>query len=157
MMTITTLAALEALRGTTLHSQWRTITQEMIDAFADASGDHQWIHVDPERARAESPFGTTIAHGFFTLSLLTALLQQCIQVRVKAGINYGLDRVRFVHPVRCGDRIRGSFTLETIDVNGAQADLAWNVAVEIEGASKPALVATWRSRLYFDEAPATEA
>lgn len=148
-MTITTLGELEALRGSTLHSRWWTITQEMIDRFADVSGDHQWIHVDPERARAESPFGTTIAHGFFTLSLLSAMLHQCIEVRVKAGINYGLDRVRFVHPVRCGDRIRGAFTLAKLEVDGAQADLAWNVAIDIEGASKPALVATWLARFYF--------
>lgn len=151
-MTITTLSELQALSGTTLQSPWWTITQEMIDRFADASGDHQWIHVDPARAKAESPFGTTIAHGFFTLSLLSAMLQQCISVRVKAGINYGLDRVRFVHAVRCDDRIRGSFTLEKVAVNGNQADLAWNVAMQIEGASKPALVATWLSRLYFDGA-----
>ena len=148
-MTIATLEQLEALKGAPLHSEWWTVTQAMIDAFADATFDHQWIHVDAARAAGGSPFGTTIAHGFFTLSLLTPMLSQCINVEKALSLNYGFNRIRFTNPVRCGERIRGSFTLAEFSVEGAWVNAAWDVEITAENATKPALVAQWLSRIYF--------
>jgi acyl dehydratase len=145
------VADLEAARGARIgESAWITVTQAMIDAFADLTGDRQWIHVDPERARRESPAGTTIAHGFLTLSLLSSMIGECISFpTARAGFNYGFDRIRFVTPVTVGSEIRGAFTLEDVRPVAGGADLTWHADVEIRGASKPALVATWLTRTLF--------
>ena len=127
-------------------SDWLTVTQEMIDSFAQLTDDHQWIHVDPARAKAESPYKTTIAHGFLTLSLLSRLSRDAIQVRgdFKMRINYGFNRVRFVSPVLSGSRIRGRFTPQKVTDN----EVTWLVTVDVEGSDKPALVAEWLGRFY---------
>ncbi|MDQ2945464.1 MAG: MaoC family dehydratase [Acidobacteriota bacterium] len=127
-------------------SDWLTVTQEMIDSFAQLTDDHQWIHIDPARAKAESPYKTTIAHGFLTLSLLSRLSRDAIQVRgdFKMRINYGFNRVRFVSPVLSGSRIRGRFTPQKVTDN----EVTWQVTVEVEGSDKPALVAEWLGRFY---------
>ena len=129
--------------------EWLTVTQEQVDRFAEATGDHQWIHVDVERAK-QGPFKGTIAHGFLTLSLL-AHLQASIprpdMPAIRMGLNYGLDRVRFIHPVRSGSRIRAAATLVAIEeVAPGQFQQTHEFAVEIEGVDKPALVATWLTR-----------
>jgi acyl dehydratase len=127
-------------------SDWLPVTQEMIDCFADVTGDHQWIHVDPERAKRETPFGSTIAHGFLTVSLLPQLSQQTITVKgdYKMRINYGFNRLRFVSPVRAGSRIRARFTAQKVTDN----EVTWLVTVDVEGQDKPAVVAEWLSRFY---------
>ena len=127
-------------------SDWLPVTQDMIDRFADVTGDHQWIHVDPERARRETPFGSTIAHGFLTVSLLPQLSQQTVSVKgdFKMRINYGFNRLRFVSPVRAGSRIRARFTAQKVTDN----EVTWLVTVEVEGQDKPAVVAEWLGRFY---------
>ena len=127
-------------------SGWLPVTQEMIDRFADVTGDHQWIHVDPERAKRETPFGSTIAHGFLTVSLLPQLSQQTLVVQgdFKMRINYGFNRLRFVSPVRSGSRIRARFTAQKVSDN----EVTWLVTVDVEGQDKPAVVAEWLSRFY---------
>jgi acyl dehydratase len=130
-------------------SDWVEVTQEMIDGFAESTGDFQWIHVDADRAESESVFGSTIAHGFLTLSLLSKFLNETIDLgRSKMGINYGLNRVRFTAPVRVNSKLRARFYLEdVVDIpDGVQ--LVWTVTIEIEGGSKPALVAEWLTRRY---------
>jgi acyl dehydratase len=130
-------------------SDWLEVSQERIDQFAEASEDRQWIHIDRERAARESPFKTTIAHGFLTLSLLSALARLTISVGgVRMGINYGLNRVRFVSPVRSGARIRGRFTLAAVEEIKGGVQLTWNVTVECEGSDKPCCVAEWLVRYY---------
>jgi len=131
-------------------SDWLVLTQERINAFADATGDRQWIHLDVERANRESPFGKTIAHGFLTLSLLSHLMQQTIQMRVGArlAVNYGLNRVRFPAPVREGSRIRGRFALASFKDLGDSHEAIFGCMVECEGMEKPACVAEWIVR-YF--------
>jgi acyl dehydratase len=128
---------------------WVTITQERINAFAETTGDEQWIHVDPERAARETPFGSTIAHGFLTLSLISSLLRDVVFVSgVRMSINYGLNRVRFVSPVPVGSRIRAQVSLGALtDVDGG-VQATWNVTVEREGGQKPCLVAEWLVRYY---------
>ena len=131
-------------------SDWFEVTQERINAFALATEDRQWIHTDPERAALESPSKQTIAHGFLTLSLLSHLNKLAMSIGgVRMGINYGLNRVRFISPVPAGARIRGRFTLlelkETKD-DGVQA--TWNVTVEREGGDKPCCAAEWLVRYY---------
>jgi len=131
-------------------SDWMTIDQQRVDAFADATEDHQWIHVDPQRA-ADGPFGGTIAHGFLTLSLLSHLSESTFSfAERKMGINYGLNRVRFTSPVPVNSRVRARFTVqkfERIEPNGVQ--VTWNTVVEIDGSTKPALVAEWIGRHYY--------
>jgi len=130
-------------------SDWLEVTQERIDQFAEASEDRQWIHIDRERAARESPFKNTIAHGFLTLSLLSALARLAISVGgVRMGINYGLNRVRFVSPVPAGARIRGRFTLATVEEIKGGVQSTWNVTVEREGSDKPCCVAEWLVRYY---------
>lgn len=132
-------------------SGWRTVTQEQIDRFAEVTGDDQWIHVDVERARRESPYATTIAHGFLTVSLLSSLIKEAVEVRgdYKMRINYGFNRLRFTGSVPAGSRIRGRFVLNSIkDVEGG-IEIAWGVTVEVEGREKPALVAEWLGRTYY--------
>ena len=133
-------------------SDWVEVTQERINAFADATGDHQWIHVDRERAANESPFGTTIAHGFLTLSLISALMRNAIAIGgIRMAINYGANRVRFVAPVPSGTRVRARIVLASLDDvrDGVQA--TWNVTVERERSEKPCLVAEWLVRYYPDD------
>ncbi|MEO1137184.1 MAG: MaoC family dehydratase [Pseudomonadota bacterium] len=126
-------------------SEWLTIDQERINQFADVTEDHQFIHVNPEAAKA-SPFGTTVAHGFLTLSMLSKLASGCVVIieGVQMGVNYGFERVRFVTPVKSGQRVRGHFTLMSADTKvPGQWSLKYAVKVEIEGETKPALVAEW--------------
>ncbi|WP_033294026.1 MaoC family dehydratase [Amycolatopsis jejuensis] len=128
-------------------SEWHTVTQEQVQLFADATGDHQWIHLDAEKA-ATGPFGSTIAHGFLTLSLIPSFGPQIYRVEgLKMGINYGLNKVRFPQPVKVGSRVRGSADLtEVTDVaGGKQAVIRWTI--EIEGEAKPACVAEMVARL----------
>ncbi|MCS3507693.1 MULTISPECIES: MaoC family dehydratase [Achromobacter] len=126
-------------------SDWLTVTQAQVDLFADATGDHQFIHVDPARATRESAFGGPIAHGFLSLSLLTRFSLQVLPVFEGAiGINYGFDKVRFLTPVPVGARIRGRFVLsEFTSRNDREFTTRYAVTVEIEGAARPALVADW--------------
>src|SRR5262245_17257817 len=130
-------------------SDWLEVSQERIGQFAEATEDRQWIHIDRERAAHESPFKTTIAHGFLTLSLLSVLARLAISVGgVRMGINYGLNRVRFVSPVPAGTRIRGRFTLGTLEEIKGSVQSTWNVTVEREGSEKPCCVAEWLVRYY---------
>lgn len=134
----TLLDAIGADLGTT---GWITVDQQRIDAFAAATGDGQWIHTDPQRAAA-GPFGGTIAHGYLTLSLLAAFTADLIEVRETAmAINYGIDRVRFLQPVRSGSRVRASGTITSAEEVGLGVRLGVKIAVEIDGEAKPALVA----------------
>ena len=145
-----TLAELQPLVGQELGtSDWITIEQSRIDLFAQATGDHQWIHIDPVRAAA-GPFGTTVAHGFLTLSLIPLLFDSGFHVGdVRMGINYGLNRVRFAAPVRVGNRVRGRFKLLSYEPLQGGAQLVVEALVEIEGGSKPACVAETVSRRYI--------
>ena len=130
-------------------SDWLEVSQDRINQFAEATEDRQWIHIDPARAASESPFKTTIAHGFLTLSLLSVLTKSAISVGgVRMGINYGLNRVRFVSPVPAGARIRGRFTLATLEEIKGGVQSTWNVTVEREGSDKPCCVAEWLVRYY---------
>jgi acyl dehydratase len=131
-------------------SEWFEVTQSRINAFADATEDHQWIHIDVDRAGTDSPFHSTIAHGFLTLSLLPHLAAQAFKVEgdFKMGINYGLNRLRFVSPVPAGSRVRAKFTLQQVEDVAGGVQLTWSVTCEIEGGAKPALVAEWLVRYY---------
>ncbi len=130
-------------------SEWIEVSQERIDRFAEATEDRQWIHVDAERAARESPFEGTIAHGFLTLSLLSELMKLAVSVGgVRMGINYGLNRVRFVSPVPAGSRIRGRFTLAALEEIKVGVEATWKVTVEREGGEKPCCVAEWLVRYY---------
>jgi acyl dehydratase len=124
-------------------SDWITVDQPMIDRFADATGDHQWIHVDVERARRESPYGSTIAHGYLTLSLLPAMRAQAgvVPEGVAQTINYGLDKVRFLEPVRAGARVRARITLQAVEPRGRGLLMHTLNTVEVEFAERPAAVA----------------
>ena len=134
-------------------SDWITVDQTMINAFADATNDHQFIHTDPMRAAAETPYGGTIAHGFLTLSLLSAMNYDCVpKIREQTlGINYGFDKLRFISPVRCGKRVRGHFTLAEARFRGAGLlMITYDISMEIEGEKKPALTALWTTISQFD-------
>jgi acyl dehydratase len=142
-------AVLKAMGQPLGESQWVTITQERIRQFADATDDHQWIHLDAAKAK-EGPFGACIAHGYLTLSLASRFLPEIVDVRMKMGVNYGCDKVRFPAPVRVGARIRGKGQLvmaEPTKDGGVQATI--RVTVEIEGSEKPACIADTISRYYF--------
>ena len=150
MRTFHTLAELAALAGQDIAvSDWITVTQEHIDLFAQLSGDDQWIHVDRERA-LQGPFGTTIAHGFLTLSLVPKFFANALQVLdTRMGINYGLDRVRFTGPVPAGSRLRAHLKLlACVPVEGNGYQTTWRVTVEREGVDKPVCVAETISRRY---------
>jgi len=130
-------------------SDWLEVTQERINQFADATGDNQWIHVDVERARRESPFGTTIAHGFLTLSLLSHFLNNSLEFgNSKMGVNYGCNRLRFTAPVKAGSRLRARFKLKEFQRIEGGVQMIWDVAMECEGQQKPVLVAEWVGRRY---------
>lgn len=150
MKTFQTLAELATCVGQEVAvSDWITITQQQVNTFADATGDHQWIHVDAEKAKT-GPFGGTIAHGFLTLSLLPRFLESSVVINdVRMGINYGLNKVRFVNPVLVGSRLRARMSLaasENIENNGKQ--MVWDITIEIEGKDKPACVAQAVIRSY---------
>jgi acyl dehydratase len=150
MKTFASLAELAPLVGQEVAvSDWITITQERINQFAEATGDHQWIHVDVEKAKA-GPFGAPIAHGYLTLSLLPLFFQTAIDIQgARMGVNYGLNKVRFTSPVPVGSRLRGRMTLlasEPIDNGGVQ--MTWKVAVEREGVDKPVCIAESIARRY---------
>jgi acyl dehydratase len=130
-------------------SDWLPVTQERIDRFAEATGDHQWIHVDSARAAAESPYGGTIAHGYLTVALIATLMLDSLEVEgCRMVINYGINRLRFLTPVRSGDRVRARFTLAALEAIKGGVQLLWTVNVEIEGQTKPACVAEVVYRLY---------
>ena len=131
-------------------SDWLEVSQERINQFAEATEDRQWIHTDPERAARESPFKETIAHGFLTLSLLSELGKLAMSVGgVRIGINYGLNRVRFVRPVPARSRIRGRFTLVALEEIKGGVQATWGVKVERDGIDKPCCVAEWLVRYYI--------
>lgn len=130
-------------------SDWITVTQERIALFADATGDHQWIHLDAERAQA-GPFGTTIAHGFLTLSLLPEMAASAMEIRgTRMGVNYGLNKVRFPAPVPSGSRLRGHFRLLAVEPIDGGVQITMEVTMEREGSAKPVCVAESLSRRYF--------
>jgi acyl dehydratase len=149
MRTFETLAELQELVGQPLAtSEWLTVTQERIQLFADATNDHQWIHLDPERAKA-GPFGTTIAHGFLTLSLLPEMSASAFAVLgTRMGVNYGLNKVRFPAPVPSGSRLRGHFKLLAYEPLEGGAQLTVEVTMEREGSDKPVCVAESLARRY---------
>ena len=149
------IASLDAIRSRVGEevgvSNWLTVGQERIEAFADATEDRQFIHVDPEAA-ARTAFGGTIAHGFLTLSLLSRMGAETILIpeSVQMVVNYGLDRVRFLAPVRSGSRVRGRFTLESVEEKASgQILLRHEVVVEIEGEDRPALLAQWLTLIFI--------
>jgi len=143
------VASLERAVGAgPFYSPWITVTQKMIADFAEVTGDRQWIHLDVERAKRESPFGTTVAHGFLTLSLLSQMIAGAIAFpKAKMGVNYGFERVRFISPVPAGAEIRGAFTLQDVKPADSGVQLAWGVEVAARDAAKPALAAVWLSRI----------
>jgi acyl dehydratase len=155
-VTFSSVAELQHARGDCIGaSAWLTVTQQLVEEFARITNDRQWIHVDPERARRESPLGTTIAHGFLTLSLLSSMIEECVAFpTARMAFNYGFDKVRFVAPVPAGARIRGTFVLDDVRPIEHGADMTWRATVEIDGSEKPALAALWLTRVVF--APAAE-
>ena len=150
MKTFDTLADLAACVGQPVStSDWLTITQQQIQQFAEATGDHQWIHVDEERAK-KGPFGAPIAHGFLTLSLLSSFFEKAVAVReVRMGVNYGLNKVRFMAPVPVGSRLRAHLKLAQVTpIEGPGLQVQWDVTIEREGSDKPVCVAESLARLY---------
>lgn len=147
-------ASFEAAKGQTEGTgEWFEVTQDQVNQFADITHDHQFIHVDPEAAKA-SPFGGTIAHGFLTLSMLTHLCASIPQdmsrfAGILMGVNYGFDKVRFVSPVKVGSRIRATSVLSGVEIKGDNVQTTRTITVEIEGGDRPALVADWITRLVY--------
>jgi acyl dehydratase len=150
MRSIATLDEMKTLVGQEVAvSEWFDITQERINQFADATGDHQWIHTDVERARRESPFGGTIAHGFMTIALVPAMMDSALTLAdVKMGINYGLNKVRLPAPVPAGSRVRARLTIQRIEDIPGGAQVEWGVVIEREGGDKPVCVAEVLMRRY---------
>lgn len=150
MRSFANLAAMKAEIGNEVAvSDWVAITQARVDLFADATGDHQWIHTDAERAARESPYGATVAHGFLTLALLPALLVNALHmVDMTMGLNYGLNKVRFPAPVPVGSRLRARLTIAAIDDLADGAQILWGVVIEREGGDKPVCVAEFVMRRY---------
>jgi acyl dehydratase len=137
--------------GVEASSAWLDVPQEIISGFAEVTGDRQWIHVDADRARLEGPYGTTIAHGFLSVSLLSRLLRDAIRFHSKPrfAINYGLNKVRFPAPLPAGSRVRGRFTLARVEIVGDHGYQAtWSAVIEREGSDKPCCVAEWLVRYY---------
>lgn len=145
-----TIAELAPMAGREIAvSDWVDVTQAVIDEFAHATNDHQWIHVDVERAKKEAPSGRTIAHGFLIVSLLAPMFENTIVVGgTSASINYGFNKLRFTAPVMSGTRVRTRFTLSAYEEVKGGAQLTWGVTVEREGEEKPAVVAEWLMRRY---------
>jgi acyl dehydratase len=145
------LGALKAFPGREIATtDWFEVTQDRIQQFAEATEDHQWIHLDADRAQQESPYGSTIAHGFLTLSLLSHLLREALHIRtgVRMAVNYGLNTVRFPAPVRAGSKIRARFTLQEQEVVGDAHQVVFLVVVEDQSQGKPCCVAEWVVRYY---------
>lgn len=144
------LAALQAYKGRELVvSDWLDVTQPMVDAFAEVTGDPQWIHIDVERARRESPFGATVAHGFLTISLLSLFLNRSVVFGgTRVGVNYGFNKLRFTAPVKVGSRLRARFSVNDLQPIEGGTQISWGVTVECEGQDKPVLVAEWLTRRY---------
>jgi acyl dehydratase len=151
MREIASTAELKSLIGQEVAvSDWVLVTQERIQMFADATGDHQWIHLDVERSRKESPYGGTVAHGFLTLSLLPMLMQGAVSMPAfKMGVNYGLNKVRFPAPVPVGSRVRGRMALMSVEDIAGGVQMIWQVTVECEGSDKPVCVAESITRRYM--------
>jgi acyl dehydratase len=150
MSTTTTMAELPGLIGTELGtSDWYEVTQESVNLFADATGDHQWIHVDPERAKKESPFGGPIAHGYLTLSLIIPMLAQCLTVSdAVMGVNYGLNKVRFPSPVPVGSKVRLTVSLANVEETKGGLQITLSGVMEREGGDKPVCIAEPVYRFY---------
>jgi acyl dehydratase len=130
-------------------SEWFEITQERINQFAEATEDRQWIHVDPARAAAESPYKVTIAHGYLTLSLTPILIRQAMSFSgIRLSVNYGLNRVRFIKAVPSGSRIRARFAPASVEETDGGIQIIWNVTIDLEGSEKPCCVAEWLVRYY---------
>ena len=131
-------------------TDWFTVPQNVIEEFAEVTGDRQWIHLDQDRARQHSPFQTTIAHGFLTLSLLSRFIRQVVEIRrdVRMTVNYGLNRVRFPAPLPAGGRIRAQFVLQSIKQVPGALEAVFGVSIEVEGSDKPCCVAEWVLRYY---------
>jgi len=150
MIEITDVRALRDRIGEEIAvGDWFEVSQARIDQFAEATGDTQWIHVDPARAAAESPFKTTIAHGFLTLSLLSTLIRQAMTFHgLRMAINYGMNRMRFVSPVPAGSRIRARFMLVSVEDASGSVQVTWQVTIDREHSDKPCCVAEWIVRYY---------
>jgi acyl dehydratase len=136
-------------------SPWRIVSQEMIDTFAEATDDHQFIHVDPARAASEGPFGGTIAHGFLSLSLLSAMAYETLRpiAGTNAGVNYGFDTLRFLSPVKTGSQVRARFKLADLQARpSGWIHINYDVTIEIEGSKKPALTARWLTLAIMERA-----
>jgi len=130
-------------------SDWLEISQERIDQFAEITDDRQWIHIDVDRARRDSPYHSTVAHGFLTVSMLSRLLNDSLKfATVRMGLNYGFNRLRFTGPVPAGSRLRGRFTLNNLEEIEGGVQTTWGVIVECEGTEKPCMVAEWVTRRY---------
>ena len=149
------LDSLESLKSYTgreiATTDWLAVSQEMIDQFAEATGDRQWIHVDPERAKRESPYGTTVAHGFLTLALMSHFVREALQfpANLKRAINYGLNRVRFPAPVRAGDKIRARILVKSCADLPSGVEAIFEITIENESGVRPCCVAEWILRYYF--------
>jgi len=143
-----TVDRLTDIIGQEMVSPWRDVTQDQVTQFADITGDRQWIHIDADRAGRESPFGGTIAHGFFTLALASRLLRDAVGAIDGAhmGINYGLNKVRFPAPLPVGSRVRGRCTLQRVDAVDGGVQATWSVLVECDGSVKPCCAAEWLVR-----------
>lgn len=150
VLEVTSAAQLEALVGTEVAvSPWMDIPQQRVNMFADATSDHQWIHVDPVRCERESPFGAPVAHGFLTLSLLPAMFESAIAMRnFRMVLNYGLNKVRFPAPVPVGSQVRARMVLQAVDAIEGGSQIVWDVSVEREGGTKPVCVAEFVMRCY---------
>lgn len=153
-MAATTVEGVEGVQGLVGqhmgYSDWVQITQEQVNLFAEATGDHQWIHVDPERAKRESPFGGPIAHGYLTLSLIPSLLPEIVEIEgFRMSVNYGTEKVRFPSPVPVGSRVRAGATLASATPFDGGISMNMDVTVEVEGGSKPVMVATVVYRRYL--------
>ena len=150
MRNIADLQELKALVGAEVAlSDWIEMSQQRVDTFADATSDHQWIHVDVERCKRESPFGGPVAHGFLTLSLLPAMFENALRMLdVRMALNYGLNKVRFPAPVPVGSRLRARLTLVSVDDIAGGAQLVWSVVIECEGGERPVCVAEFVMRRY---------
>lgn len=150
MRHIASVAELRELVGQEVAvTDWFTVKQERVNQFAEATGDHQWIHLDVERSKRESPYGTTIAHGFLTLSLLPLIMQSAISMpEAKLSVNYGLNKVRFPAPVPVGSKVRGRLTLKDVEDIEGGVQVTWLVTIEREGGDKPVCVAESIARRY---------
>jgi acyl dehydratase len=150
-LVLETLQSLKGFVGREIATtDWLVVTQDRIRQFAEATEDRQWIHVDPERARRESPYGATIAHGFLTLSLLSYFIKQAVQMPrdVRLSVNYGLNRVRFPAPVRAGTEIRARITLQSLKELSGSVEAVFDVSMEGKATAKPCCVAEWVVRYY---------